>query len=293
VPDLGGRIWRFDIKNGNVASDLVVGGLFATLGTADQTAHSNAAARRFFYTTDVAPIQCDGQLFLNISIGSGHRELPKSDRITQDGFYGLRDYNVYSVIDTANYRTSGSCDTVDGPCHLTITLPELQDVSQDPNPVIVSQNPDRPRPAGWKLMFTNVGEKVLAESITFQGNVFFTTYEPRQLDSPNACTDIFGLNKLYIVSACNARPPQDLNRNGVLNEIADRSVELRQQGIAAPPAIIFPPRSVTGPGGLGSEPCGPGERPGIGITGTETFFPGCIGKPVRTYWRQRGVPEGG
>ena len=33
--DIGGRVWRFDIRNGQDASNLVKGGVFASLGVGD------------------------------------------------------------------------------------------------------------------------------------------------------------------------------------------------------------------------------------------------------------------
>ena len=37
--DTGGQVWRFDIYNGNTAANLVTGGVFASLGNADQGSH--------------------------------------------------------------------------------------------------------------------------------------------------------------------------------------------------------------------------------------------------------------
>ena len=37
--DMGGRVWRFDIRNGQPASSLVWGGVFASLGLGDVATH--------------------------------------------------------------------------------------------------------------------------------------------------------------------------------------------------------------------------------------------------------------
>ncbi len=56
VGDMGGRVWRFDISNGEPVADLVNGGVFASLGGAAPGAVAPADVRRFYATPDVARI---------------------------------------------------------------------------------------------------------------------------------------------------------------------------------------------------------------------------------------------
>ena len=52
--DMGGRVWRFDIHNGQTRDDLVTGGVFASLGNAHLGVHPNASTRRFYSAPDVS-----------------------------------------------------------------------------------------------------------------------------------------------------------------------------------------------------------------------------------------------
>mgnify|MGYP003694156597 CR=1 FL=1 len=52
--DMGGRVWRFDISNGQTATTLVTGGVFASLGNAHLTTHPVATSQRFYSAPDVA-----------------------------------------------------------------------------------------------------------------------------------------------------------------------------------------------------------------------------------------------
>ncbi len=60
--DMGGRVWRFDITNGNAKADLVQGGVLASLGGAAVKASDRTAAdvRRFYGSPDAAPISLRG-----------------------------------------------------------------------------------------------------------------------------------------------------------------------------------------------------------------------------------------
>ncbi len=51
--DMGGRVWRFDIHNGQTRANLVTGGVFASLGNAHLGTHPNATTRRFYSAPDV------------------------------------------------------------------------------------------------------------------------------------------------------------------------------------------------------------------------------------------------
>ena len=107
--DLGGRVWRFDIKNGEPPASLVVGGVFASLGTGDLATTTGTAAdeanRRFFYAPDVALMNSGGSSWINVAIGSGHREKPITDQTAINRFYSLRDYNVFTTVATNQYKT--------------------------------------------------------------------------------------------------------------------------------------------------------------------------------------------
>jgi hypothetical protein len=124
---------------------------------------------------------------------------------------------------------------------------------------------------------------VLAESRTFQGDVYFTTYSPVERGTTgDGCGITFGLNKLYIVNALDARPVRVADASA--GETADdRSSELAQGSISPEVVFIFP----TPPN---SNPNGPDPAvPPVCLVGLETCGFGLTNPPVRTYWRQRGA----
>src|SRR5690606_34786041 len=64
VGDMGGQVWRFDIANGETATNLVTGGVIAQLGAAPSADPDLADTRRFYYAPDVAIVNSRGYDFL-------------------------------------------------------------------------------------------------------------------------------------------------------------------------------------------------------------------------------------
>jgi type IV pilus assembly protein PilY1 len=277
--DLGGRIWRFDINNGQTASSLVSGGVFARLGLGDAANTTDSTRnRRFFYAPDVSLLRVGTVNFINIAIGSGHRERPITDQTVVNRFYSLRDYNIFTRVASNQYKTT--CGTTEtSPCHQIITDDDsrLEDVTGDTSPTIPAGS------VGWKLNFTDVGEKVLAEARTFQNEIFFPTYSPQQR-SYNAefCVATVGLNRLYVVDAATSTPLRNLDTSTAGNE---RYRELRQGSIAPAVTFVFPT-----PDADPSDPTRP--MPAVApfcLVGLENCGSGLANPPVRTYWEQRGA----
>lgn len=277
--DLGGRVWRFDVRNGQPASSLVWGGVFASLGLGDvATPTDSTRNRRFFYAPDVSLLHVGTTNFINIAIGSGHRELPITDQTVVNRFYSLRDYNVFTRIQTSQYKTScGPTETL--PCHQIITDSDtrLVDVTSDTSPTIPAGS------VGWRLNFPDVGEKVLAESRTFQNAIYFTTYSPQERAyNPEYCVATVGLNRLYVVDAATSRPVRNLDTSTPAYE---RSRELLQGSIAPSATFIFPT-----PAPDPDDPTRP--MPAVEpfcLIGLESCGTGLTNPPVRTYWEQRGA----
>src|SRR5690606_25023138 len=88
--DMGGQIWRFDIFNGEPASNLVTGGVIARLGSAGIDNPTRADTRRFYYAPDVALATTRAGTFLHIGIGSGYRA-HQNETDNENRFYALRD----------------------------------------------------------------------------------------------------------------------------------------------------------------------------------------------------------
>ncbi|MGB5591477.1 MAG: PilC/PilY family type IV pilus protein, partial [Gammaproteobacteria bacterium] len=166
VGDMGGRLWRFDIVNGAAADDLVEGGVIASLGGAAEFTPTPADLRRFYAQPDVVPVISNDRLILTVNIGSGYRAHPL-DATIEDEFFSVRDYKVFDIIPTDGY----------GP---PITRTDLVDITTEPSPTL---DPDVP---GWRLrMVQSTGEKVLSQSFTFQGAIFFSSFSPG--NAANSC----------------------------------------------------------------------------------------------------------
>jgi type IV pilus assembly protein PilY1 len=276
--DLGGRVWRFDVFNGQAPSSLVTGGVFASLGVGDSATKPDASNRRFFYAPDVALLKNGSQNWINVAIGSGHREKPVTDTTVVNRFYSLRDYNVFTPLTSAQYKAS--CVSETPPCHQIITDADPVDVTTDVNATIPAAGP------GWKLTLTRNGEKALAESRTFQNKLYFTTFVPTQISSdPATCSSRFGINRLYVVDAATADPVENFDTTVAgATDASDRSRELAQRGTIAPEAIfVFPT-----PDAIPGNPNPPAVPP-ICLVGLESCGTGLLNPPVRTYWQHRGT----
>jgi type IV pilus assembly protein PilY1 len=210
VGDMGGRIWRFDIVNGRSRSDLVEGGVLASLGGAAAAPDATAAdLRRFYAAPDVVPTVINRKLVILLNIGSGYRGHPLDTAISEQ-FFSIRDFNAYGVIDTAAYP-----DT-------PISVEQLTDITDDPAPTLPFSTP------GWRLRLNQgAGEKVLGESLTLENILFFTSFTPGE--TANECSAGTGINRLYAISSFDGRPLLDRDRPQELEPltISDRFRELR------------------------------------------------------------------
>ena len=185
VGDMAGQLWRFDITNGNAASSLVAGGVIASLGTHDDTTHTNASNRRFYNAPDIATFSSKGGTpYYNISIGSGYRGHPLNTT-TEDRFYAIRDYNPYTALSQSSYND-----------YPTVTDSDLTDITSD---VYNNTTPTIPSAtSGWKLIFDTTGEKQLSNSTTVSGTVLFNSYIPSS--STVNCNPASGTSHSYAIN---------------------------------------------------------------------------------------------
>lgn len=266
--DMGGRVFRFDISNGQFADSLVAGGVFASLGAADLAAPAPLAdTRRFYYAPDTAIIAGSGQRYLSVALGSGYRAHPLETDV-DDWFYALRDYDLFRTMTQLEF---------DAMVPITQSDPNLIDISLDPAAALPVST------RGWKLNLSNLGEKVLAESRTFDNKIFFTTFSPQ--GGAGACSLSTGVNRLYAVNAVNASPFTDLDQDGDLNlDIDDRSRTLKTGGIAPEVVFLFP--SPDDPNNCVGNQCTPNPEC---IVGLEVCNLGFDNDPIRTFWNQDGA----
>jgi len=287
VGDMAGQVWRFDINNGQPAATLVDGGVFASLGgaAAGSPPVPDSAARRFYSTPDVARIIANNRAYLSINIGSGHRAHPLETAV-EDRFYALRDYKVLDRIATGSYPAP-------------IKENNLVDITNELAPTIPQNS------SGWLLrMALNAGEKVMAESLTFDNVVLFSSFTPG--GNGDACVAAGGLNRLYVISVRDGSPVANLDGStagdgtpGPLT-LGDRYRALSQGGIAPSPAVFFSPPAGQLAGGAQPVAClgdncddarnhtGEGTTPTLCI-GVECFDPGFANPPRRTHWNQDGT----
>jgi type IV pilus assembly protein PilY1 len=214
--DLGGRVWRFDITNGNAAGSLVAGGVIARLGAADNGTPPAADARRLYNAPDVSLVQRRRQQpYFNIALGSGHRGHPL-DLVTADRFYSIRDKQPYARLTQAQYDALAP-----------IVESDLRDITSDPVGIQVL-----PGDPGWRYELParsgHLGEKVLAESTTVNNVILFPTFQPLEPSATDPCFPT-NVNRVYAINV-DGNPALDFNNDGRIDN-DDTSVELAQTGI--------------------------------------------------------------
>ena len=287
--DLGGQIWRFDIKNNNFTaaeSSLkarITGGVIADLQK--HTAASPLAAannRRFYYSPDIALVALgNDKPYFTIAIGSGYRAHPL-DTSVNDRFYVLKDYAV-----------SGPPTETDenGAIKIKYTKQyedKLQDITTlnlADKTVQLSDSVKGHLKNGWYLKFGltvggKSGEKVLANAVTLAGNIIFTTYTPPTgSNNPTRCTADIGDGAAYIMRIDDGRPVADLAAGGGSElEEADRKQILKSTGIPAEPLPIYTE--------------GPNGNQAIVLVGKETLDINESASAVRpkpSYWYQKNL----
>jgi type IV pilus assembly protein PilY1 len=274
--DMGGRVWRFDIHNGQTRANLVTGGVFASLGNAHLGTHPVETTRRFYSAPDAAFLSDSGRTWLNIGIGSGYRGHPL-DQQTQDRFYSLRDHQPFARLTQAQY---------DAATVITEADVNLIDITLDIAPTIPAGA------SGWRLDLKRpsgswTGEKSLSEARTIESMIQFTTYEPNNASTSNSssCAPGMGTNRLYTISAYTGAPVFDReNPEDPPDSADDRDTELSQGGIAPEVVWLFP--SPDDPTNCIGAECRPDP---VCLVGLENCGVGVNLAPVRTYWRQTGV----
>lgn len=270
VGDLGGRVWRFDVRDVQSAPDnsgLLSGGLIASLGAAHLGSPVMADHRRFTNSPDIALVS-DRELgrYLTIAIGSGEREHP-NEKGTTNRFYVLKDHNVDNAVDSANYATEYGTD---GYTHTSFGTPVLLDLSITAlDSESTTDITDAKNSKGWFMDMPSTGEKVLAEAVTIRDQLVFTTFTPTV--SSGSCDPGIGLGRIYAVSLKYASAIFDNNGDDTIDE-NDRSQDLSLQGIPPSLTILFPEATN-------------GEI--IGLVGTEDPPIRLRLPPERTYWYEQ------
>jgi type IV pilus assembly protein PilY1 len=260
--DMGGQVWRFDIKQHHSASDtyadFINGGVLADVG-----GQSNGNSIRFYNQPDVALINQQGERFFSVSIGSGWRAHPLDD-VVNDRFYMIRDNSPFNV--TGNYGLR------DGSTYRAIRDADLVDITTSGGKFLSDI------PHGWYLRMEDPGEKVLGKSITINNQVIFTSYTPGAAAS--ACEPAVGKSTAYVASITNGDPifvggraPTESNMNTSFDK-ENRKIPLKIKGIAPSPSAII---SAHGNAVLATVLIGTEELVGINFSALTR----------RTYWQDK------
>ncbi|MGI9301584.1 MAG: pilus assembly protein, partial [Gammaproteobacteria bacterium] len=214
--DTGGRVFRIDIDD---SLDITANGATSGGAIADINGGTVAGNRHFFNQPDVALIGHGASQYLSIAIGSGNRAHP-SDALISDRFYVLRDTPVQGKPTSYSQLTESS----------------LFDASA--GAVTGSVN-------GWYFSLGNSGEKVLAEAVTFDNKVLFTTYTPGSGSSPTSsgpcvANSAGGQARFYAVDTRDASAVLNLDGMGDVTNLSltDRSVNLVSPGIPGLPRFV-------------------------------------------------------
>ncbi|MGI9342330.1 MAG: pilus assembly protein [Gammaproteobacteria bacterium] len=274
VGDMGGRVWRFDIVNGNGPASLVEGGVIAELGGGGNGIPAAADIRRFYAKPDiVATFPEEHAPYLSINIGSGHRAHPL-DAVTDDEFYSIRDFNVFDVVDSGDY---------DGTVITAVKQGDLLDITNDTAPVML------PSEKGWRLTLNAAsGEKVLTSSTTLRGTTFFTSFAPG--GAANACTAALGSNRVYRVDILDGSPDPHPDEEDPAGSYTpdDRFKVTNQGGIAPAPTffIIDNPDDPNDDDGDGNRCVGVDCDDPVVCIGPWCFPSGISNPYERTFWFQ-------
>lgn len=232
--DTGGQIWRFDITNGNPVGSLITGGRIADL--AENTA---ATARRFYHEPDLSVVTRNGVRQLALAIGSGYQAHPLNATI-EDRFFVLFLSDVYNA--PADTDLDGTPD------YTTITAADLFDTTDNKiengtaGQIAVAQTA-LAAAKGWYIDLEgeltgggkDPGEKVLSRAMTYDGVLYFTSYQPSASVGVD-CTVSPGQSKLYTVNVANATPASiDKGEN---TDTSDRFASLLTEGLPPDPVHL-------------------------------------------------------
>ncbi|MBF8292933.1 MAG: Neisseria PilC protein [Steroidobacteraceae bacterium] len=176
--DVGGGLWRMDLRNGAVAANLAQARLVARLGGEGQ---------RFYSTPDIAMVRESSGLVPAISIGSGWLARPRDAGIT-DRIYSIRDR-----------QSTGA----------TLREPDLHEATDGQQAMPASA-------PGWfvRLDAHGPGEKVIGSSLTFDHRLHFLTYQPETAPASAVCGPPQAVRRLRTLDVRTGLPSNRLNLPG-------------------------------------------------------------------------------
>jgi type IV pilus assembly protein PilY1 len=234
--DTGGNVWRVDLPGTDRSKWSIV--RFAALNGSDI-----ANDRRFFNRPDIVRTRHGSMAFDAVLLGSGERNNPLA-RDVNNRFYQLQDRQVtpyYSARPTA-----AECGTDATPgtrysdfrCSLPLGEADLYNatanlVQDGSGPEVAAAHAALYSSSGWYISLERSGEKSLSSSITFDGNVVFTTFAP-DVVSTSQCVPEPGQGYLYAVNLLDAASVYNFTGEVALLEKNDRVAIMGKMVLGTP-----------------------------------------------------------
>ena len=235
--DTGGNIWRLDLNeelnetDTNNRSKLIKLASFGGTGI---------HARKFYNEPDVSMFKHRGRSVLAISIGSGYRSHPMN-KVLNDHFFTILDTATFKRINTDAFTTIQLNN--DDMAKVTVSV-DADGVKSLNYGALDETNLLATDKRGWYLDFSSVGEKILADVITVDGVVSFTTFVP-QASSAGAssvedlCTAPSTQGRLYSINLLTGKPAYDLDWDGGDPDVNDIFVAVSADEIPGAPQRVF------------------------------------------------------
>jgi type IV pilus assembly protein PilY1 len=291
LADTGGQVFRIVLGNdssGVSSLSNATGSRIAALSGA-----TVASAHRLFSTPDVALItQGVNKPFISISIGSGFHEHPLL-QTNEDRFYVLRDPEISNTgVCTYPAPSTPVCTPlfINGDADLYDATANLAGSSNSTTAAQARVDIFNKKGLYIKLVNSSgglTGEKVMSESVTFNGTVLFTTFQPGV--TSGTCSAVQGLSRAYEINVTDGTPSQPLSgTTSTTLTAADRSKSLKQAGLPPSTTILFPNISSQVDPSTGQHCIGGGctSDSAMCCVGAECFQCG-LGLPVqKTSWRR-------
>jgi type IV pilus assembly protein PilY1 len=250
VGDMRAQLWRIDLNNENSGAATLakdangdMGGVIAKLGAGP----SNKAQdnRRFYSQPDVSLSKYGNSYY--VSVGSGYRAHPL-DLDIHDSFYMVRD--PFTADQVRNRVANNLYITTDGSLGADgIMFDATDNLFTGADDVITASRALLAESKGCYIKLddrsktdTFIGEKSLSKSLTFGGEVMFTTYTPTSGIGTTSCSPSQGQARLYSVNVDDCTPTY--KREGDSERI-DRETQLVRGGIPPEPTIIISDDKIT------------------------------------------------
>jgi len=190
VGDVGGQMWRFDIGDSDTSK-----------WTGKILFDSNpgeSLKRKIFYPPDVTLEKGNYEILF---FGTGDREAPK-EKTVLNRLYAIKDKNLSNTLKEADlFDVTG----------IEATFEAIDAKS------------------GWYIRLDGLGEKSLSTSVLFYGVVYYTTFTPSFGDPGDVCFLGEGTGKLYALKYKTGYAALDLDDDGTISPIDDRSTVMGEE----------------------------------------------------------------